>query len=219
MNLHRIGGKIVSEEKLFSAISDILVDRVAGATQEEVAREHHVQRSFVSFLETLGELRRGARIALIAFPVSNSEEIRALGDKYSLDLVLALSQKQREAVEAQTGDEVFNMLLDTIAELLDYDTVIICASDRRIPLIKKVLGIDVIGIPIGVSPIREDVEVDLVELESIISGLTASAARGPSASDEHAEVVPDRRRRGPGSRGRMGSALGHAADLMRKWER
>jgi transcriptional regulator len=54
VRLYRIGDKVVSEDKLRDAISAILEDREAGATQDDVARSHGVQRSFVSFLETLG---------------------------------------------------------------------------------------------------------------------------------------------------------------------
>jgi hypothetical protein len=178
----RIGDKVVSQEKLFDALVDILADREAGATQEEVARSHGVQRSFVSFLESLGEVRRGARIALIGFPVANAEEVRALAEEHGLDFVLVFNQAERENIEGASGSEVFNRLLETLATMRDYDVVILLASDWRIELVERILGKEVVGIPLGHSPLREDVTVDLEELTQVIEGVqpdgTARARTG-----------------------------------------
>jgi hypothetical protein len=172
----RIGDKVVSQEKLFDALVDILADREAGATQEEVARSHGVQRSFVSFLESLGEVRRGARIALIGFPVANAEEVRALAEEHGLDFVLVFNQAERENIEGASGSEVFNRLLETLATMRDYDVVILLASDWRIELVERILGKEVVGIPLGHSPLREDVTVDLEELTQVIEGVQPDGA-------------------------------------------
>ena len=181
MRLFRIGDKVVSEDKLHDAISAILEDREAGATQEDVARSHQVQRSFVSFLETLGEVRRGDRVALVGFPVANSDAVKALAEKYAVDFVLVLSQEEREAVESGNASKVFNSLLETIAVLRDYDTVVLLASDWRIKTMEKILGAEVVGIPLGHSPLRHAVEVDTAELESVLAGVM-SARRGTATS-------------------------------------
>jgi hypothetical protein len=172
----RIGDKVVSQEKLFDALADILADREAGATQEEVARSHGVQRSFVSFLESLGEVRRGARIALIGFPVANAEEVRTLAEEHGLDFVLVFNQAERENIEGASGSEVFNRLLETLATMRDYDVVILLASDWRIELVERILGKEVVGIPLGHSPLREDVTVDLEELTQVIEGVQPDGA-------------------------------------------
>lgn len=177
MRLFRIGDKVVSEDKLQAAISAILSERESGATQEEVARSHQVQRSFVSFLETLGEVRRGDRIAVVGFPVANAAQVKTLAEKYAVDFVLVLSQEQREAVESGDATRVFNSLLETIAVLREYDTVVLLASDWRIKTMEKILGAEVVGIPLGASPLREAVEVDLDELETVLAGVM-SARRG-----------------------------------------
>jgi len=194
----RIGDKVVSQEKLFDALLDILADREAGATQEEVARSHGVQRSFVSFLESLGEVRRGARIALIGFPVANAEEVRALAAEHGLDFVLVFNQAERESIEGASGSEVFNRLLETLATMRDYDVVILLASDWRIELVERILGKEVVGIPLGHSPLREDVTVDLEELTQVIEGVQPDGTARPRT-------------------GRVSRALRDAAERAGRW--
>lgn len=172
MRMWRIGGKLISEEKLFTGIEGIMDDREAGATQSEAAELHHVQRSFVSFLETLGEVRRGSRVAIVAFPVSNAEEIEELAERYSIDMVLALSQETRERIEGGTSAaSVFNALMATMEELAQFDAIIVCASDLRIASAKRIFGPSVFSIELGASPLRSDVEVDLTQLEELICSL------------------------------------------------
>lgn len=198
MRFFRIGDKVVSQEKLFDALVDILADREAGATQEEVARSHGVQRSFVSFLESLGEVRRGARIALIGFPVANAEQVRTLAEEHGLDFVLVFNQAERENIEGASGSEVFNRLLETLATMRDYDVVILLASDWRIELVERILGKEVVGIPLGHSPLREDVTVDIEELTQVIEGVQPDGTSRPRT-------------------GRVSRALRDAAERAGRW--
>ena len=181
MRLYRIGDKIVSREKLLDAIDEILDDREAGATQEEVARTHGVQRSFVSFLESLGEVRRGARVALVGFPVANAAEVKELADTKAVDFTLVFSQAERESIESGSASDVFNRLLETLATLRDYDVIVLMASDWRIELIERILGREVIAIELGHSPIREDVSVDIEELDRVCSTMSPPpSSRSPA---------------------------------------
>ena len=149
MDLYRIGDKVVSRSRLAEAIDAILVDRAGGATQEEAARRAGVQRSFVSFLETLGELRRGPRVALVAFPVKNAAEVRELAGRHALDFVLVLDQAQRESIEGSDASTIFNELLQTLAALQEFDTVILAASDMRLATIDAILRAN--GFAVGMS--------------------------------------------------------------------
>ena len=198
MRFFRIGEKVVSQEKLFDALTEILADREGGATQEEVARTHGVQRSFVSFLESLGELRRGARIAVVGFPVANADEVRALAERHGVDFVLVFNQAERESIEGASGGEVFNRLLETLATLRDYDVTILIASDWRIELIERILGREVIGIPLGQSPLREDVSVDVAELDEVLASVRAARRSRPRT-------------------GRVSAALRGAAERAGRW--
>ncbi len=198
MRLYRIGDKVVSREKLFEALDELLADREAGATQEEVARTYGVQRTFVSILESLGEIRRGPRAAVVGFPIANAAEIEAMAERKGLDFVLVFSQEQRESIENLPGRDVFNRLLETLATLRDYDVVILIASDWRIELIERILGAEVIGIPLGASPLREDVTVDMVELEALVDGVLAAREAKPHS-------------------GRVSGAFRDAAVRARRW--
>jgi hypothetical protein len=198
VRLYRIGDKIVGREKLQDAIDEILDDREAGATQEEVARAHGVQRSFVSFLESLGEVRRGARVALVGFPLANAAEVKELAETKAVDFTLVFSQAERESIESGSASDVFNRLLETLATLRDYDVIVLMASDWRIELIERILGREVIAIEIGHSPIREDVEVDLDELGRLLDDVTSQVVAKPRS-------------------GRVSSALKGAAVRAGRW--
>lgn len=198
MRLYRIGDKVVSREKLIDALDEILADREAGATQEEVARTYGVQRSFVSFLESIGEIRRGARVALVGFPVSNAAEVKRLADDKGIDFVLVFSQAERESIESQPGADVFNRLLETLATLRDHDVVIFMASDWRVELVERILGNEVIGMPLGHTPLRADVAVDLEGLSTLLDGVLSAREARPKS-------------------GRVSAALRDAAERARRW--
>jgi len=174
VKFYRIGEKVVSREKLLDALDALLADRESGATQEEAARNAGVQRSFVSFLETLGEVRRGPRVALVGFPVANGDEVRALANSHAVDFVLVVSQSDRESIESGSPTQVFNQLLETLAAMRDFDTLILLASDWRIRTIEKILGTEVVGIPLGHTPIREDKQVDTAELDEVLSAVMSA---------------------------------------------
>jgi len=174
-DLYRIGGKVLSRDKLQGAVDALLRDRAQGATQAEAARAAGVSRSFVSNLEGLGEVRQGARVALVAFPVSNGAELRALADDFSLDFVLTFSQDERERAEGDGAKDMFNRLLDTLAELNDYAAVVVLASDWRIETFKRVLEADVIGIELGQSPLVGDVEANVEHLRQVLGGVVEAA--------------------------------------------
>lgn len=177
MRFYRIGEKVVSRDKLVDAVEGILESREAGATQEEAARAAGVTRSVVSFLETLGEVRRGPRVALVGFPVANVDQVREVAERHAVDLVLVMSQAERETIESGSSANVFNRLLETLATLRDYDTVILMASDWRIATIERILGSEVVGMPLGTSPLREDRAVDVDELERLLGGIMSQPAR------------------------------------------
>jgi hypothetical protein len=183
----RIGDKVVSREKLVEQITGILRDREGGATQAEAARSHGVERSFVSWLETLGEVRRGRRVGLVAFPVANREAVEALAAEHGVEFTLVMSQAERVAMSESRGDAIFNQVLETLATLKDFDVLVLLASDWRIGTLEKILGREVVAVNLGHSPLDHDVTVDLEELAGILGGVTAadpaaSAGKGARAS-------------------------------------
>lgn len=182
MRFYRIGDKVVGRDKLVDQIDAILADRESGATQQEAAAAHGVDRSFVSWLENLGEVRRGPRVAFIGFPVANVEAVRTVCDRHAVELAIVVSQQEREGMEAGRADAVFNLVLDTLADLKDFDVVVIFASTKRTGAIEKILGREVIARSLGASPLRHDVEVDLDELSDLLDAVCAPGSANAKES-------------------------------------
>lgn len=172
MRLLRIGDKIVDRERLSSVISEILRRRAVGATQQEVAMALGLERSFVSHLEGLGEVRRGNRIAVVGFPIANKEELEEIAQDFAVDFVYFLSETERkEYVRRKSGAQIFNELLSLLASLKDFDLVVFLASDKRIAMLGKILDKEIIGVSIGSSPIRRDRKVDPQVLRDVLENI------------------------------------------------
>ncbi|MCL6471288.1 MAG: transcriptional regulator [Firmicutes bacterium] len=178
MKLHRIGDKIIDRDRLVNIISEILHRRAVGATQQEVAIALGLERSFVSHLEGLGEVRRGNRIAVVGFPIANKEELEKVAQEFAVDFIYFLSDTERkEYVRRKSGAQIFNELLALLAGLKDYDVVVFLASDKRIAMLEKILDREVVGISIGSSPIRRDRKVDQQALHDVLAGVTEGRER------------------------------------------
>ncbi len=169
MKLIRIGEKVISEDKLQREIDRILKFRTEGLTQEEVAKKSGIERTFVSRLESLGEIRKGEKIALVGFPVKNKKEVLSLAEQFGIDYTLLLSQQERlDFIQMRNKTELFNDLLATITYLLDFDVIIFLGSDKRVELAEKLFNIQVIGIVIGESPITEDKYIDIKIIKDVL---------------------------------------------------
>jgi len=58
--------------------------------------------------------------------------------------------------------------------LRDYDTLVLLASDWRIKTIERILGTEVVGIPLGHTPLRQDKAVDIEELDRVLAAVMAA---------------------------------------------
>ncbi len=161
MNLIRIGEKVLSREKLEREINKILQLRTGGLTQGEAARKLGIERTFVSRLESLGEIRKGKKVALVGFPIKNKDEILLMAQKTGIDFTLLLNQKERvEFIENRTKTDLFNEIISIISRLIDFDLIVFLGSDKRVDVAEKLFSIQVIGVEIGKSPITEDQYID-----------------------------------------------------------
>jgi hypothetical protein len=173
LRLHRIGDKVIDSEKISNLIAEILSRRAVGATQQEVAVAMGLERAFVSHLEGLGEIRRGNRIAVIGFPVSNKDELHEVAHAYGVDFIYLLNESERkDYVGRRSGAQLFNEIFDLLANLRDFDIVVLMASDKRIANLSKILNRDIIGIELGDSPIKRDRKVDPETLADILEKIT-----------------------------------------------
>jgi hypothetical protein len=160
MKFVKIGDKTINMEKLHNTIDKMIEMRKNGFSQQNTAEKFKVDRSFISRLENIGEVRKGGNIAVVGFPIKNKDEIEKSIKEWGVDFILLLSQKERLGIaEKMSGVELFNTVVDLIAKIQSYDTVIFIGSDKRTQLIEAIFDRDIICINIGHSPLTEDVYV------------------------------------------------------------
>lgn len=168
MLLH-IGDKVVNRQKIYHLVDQVLELRSKGLSQQEVAHRLGIDRTVISRLESAGEVRKGGRIALLGFPISNRQQLETVAAQEGVDYVLLLTERERwEFVESKSGLQLFNDIMEIIATLQRCDVVIILGSNMRIKLLETLLDKEVIGVQIGESPIAEDKYVDPEEVRRII---------------------------------------------------
>lgn len=172
MDFIRIGEKIVSKQRIENYVREILKLRQAGYSQNEVAQRLSVDRAFISKLESLGEVRKGKRIAVIGFPVANKEELEKTLAALGVDFVFLLTEKERwQFIREKSGLTLFDTVMEIVAELHAYDNIIFIGSNKRIKIVEAVLDKRVIGFEIGESPLQEDKYVDCREITKLIEAI------------------------------------------------
>lgn len=166
---YRIGDKLISMEKLNRLMEQIISLRSQGISQQEVAERCGVDRSFVSRLESLGAVRRGASIAVVGFPLKNKEEIFSLLDELGVDFRLIMTNDERwRFVKEKSGLELLNEIMSLVPKVRTYDVVILIGSRQRIKWCAALLDKEVLGINLGESPLNEDKYVDPEQLRELI---------------------------------------------------
>ncbi|HHY14125.1 MAG TPA: transcriptional regulator [Thermoanaerobacterales bacterium] len=172
MELIRIGDKVVSIPKIERAIREIVNLRSKGLSQQETAERLKIDRTFVSRLESIGEIRKGEKIAVVGFPIKNIKEIKELMHEEGIDFHILMTDKERwDFIKNKSGIELFNNILELTAKIRSCETVIIIGSDYRIKIIEALLDNQIITINIGESPISEDKYVNPEILREIITKL------------------------------------------------
>ena len=169
MQFYRIGNKVINSKYLDKTISKILKLRQSGYSQSKVAEELDLERSFISRLESIGEVRRGNKIAMVGFPVKNKDEVIEIAKKHGLEYILIMTEKERwDFIKKKSGLEIFNDVIEILVELKEFDLTIFIGSDMRLDLVDKLLDGKIIGLNIGESPIHEDKHVNPDEIEKIL---------------------------------------------------
>lgn len=172
MDFFRIQDKMISREKLMVEVTRILELRARGLSQQEVADRLRIDRTFISRLETLGELRKGQSIAVIGFPILNKAEIQDMAVSEGVDFTLLFSEEERNLwVSTKTGAELLNEMMDLVAKVRAYDVVVLLASDYRLRLLKGLLDNEVLTLEIGESPLKEDKWVDPQEFLRVLRAI------------------------------------------------
>ncbi len=157
----RIGEKMISLDKAIRLVERVMELREQGISQQEAAKRLHLDRSFVSRLETIGEIRKGNRVAVIGFPLANTDQLSDICRAYGLDFYLLLNNQERwDMVRDQQALDFFNRMFELVARLREFDTLIIISSERWYHLAEALLDIQIISINLGATPIREDCFID-----------------------------------------------------------
>lgn len=174
MELMRIGDKIVSRQQIDKCITRILELRSQGHSQLDVAQNLRIDRTFISRLESLGELRKGRGVAVLGFPVANGQELEEICKQYGVDWWLFFSERERLSfVSKKTGLDLFNEIMDILASIRNYDTVVVMGSNKRVKGVEALLDRDVIPLELGESPLKQDVIANVKEFENILKTLCA----------------------------------------------
>jgi len=169
LDLIRIGDKLISLSRIVTTISEMLDLRRQGFSQADVAKKFNTDRTFLSRLESLGEIRKGKTIALVGFPIKNIDEIKQVAAEEGVDFSLLMTDRQRwDFVYEKSGIELLNEVMSIIYKVRQYDVVIILGSDQRLRLFKALLDNEVVPIDLGKSPITQDVYVEPDYLRNII---------------------------------------------------
>ncbi|SEG12563.1 hypothetical protein SAMN05660865_01804 [Caloramator fervidus] len=169
MDYIRVGDKVISISKINNTIDEILELRCKGYSQQEVARILNIDRTFISRLESIGEIRRGGNIAVVGFPIANKDELERELKKAGADFVFLLTEQERQKiVREQNGLDLVNWLLEIISKVRKYQHCIILASNIRSKLLATLLDGHVYIMDIGKSPLKEDVYVDVNSVLRII---------------------------------------------------
>lgn len=174
MDYVRIGEKVISIARINNMINEILELRCKGYSQQEVSKILDIDRTFISRLESMGEVRKGGGIAVVGFPIENKDELEDKLKNAGVDYILLMSEDERnDFVRNQGGQELFNGVLELISEVRKYRHCIIIGSNMRTKLMAALLDGHVYTINIGESPIKHDVYVAperVLEIVNMING-------------------------------------------------
>lgn len=175
MDFLRIQDKIVSWQKIEKTLKKTLLLRSKGYSQQEVADRLSIDRTFISRLESIGELRKGQSLACIGFPILNKDEIQGILEKEGVDDIFLMTEKERlDFVNNRSGKELLNEIMDLAGKFRQYDIVICIGSDERLKLLQGILDGELISIEIGISPITEDKWVDPKTIKKVLRSIKSA---------------------------------------------
>ena len=177
MDLIRIGDKVISLSRIANITEQILLARSQGLSQQDVAKKFSVDRSFVSRLESLGELRKGRSIAVIGFPIANAEAVTQLCQELGVERCWVMTNEQRwQYAQSRNGIELINEIMDLANTYRQFDCVILLASNARVRLMAALLDSRaVVPLVLGETPLTTDVTVDIEALKRTILSVTTTS--------------------------------------------
>lgn len=178
-NIVRIGEKLVSVDRARRLLERVLNLRAQGLSQQEVARRLSLDRSFISRLEAISEVRKGKRVAVIGFPVENKDELTGICQELGLDFILLMTNRERwELVEGKQALDFLNEVLELITRLREYEILVMATSERWYRLAEALLDCQILYVNLGPTPVSEDMQVDPERFRNLIEQLLKDRGRG-----------------------------------------
>jgi transcriptional regulator with XRE-family HTH domain len=180
MDFLRIGEKLIDPQRVHRGVDRVLTLRRQGFSQQEVAVKLKLERSFISRLENLGEVRKGKKLGLLGFPLQNKEEIRDIAEKAGFDFIILMNDEERwQFVRERSGMDFFNEMMAIIARLRACDTIIILGSSKWINLGEALLDRQVLYLELGETPIEGDVYLDPSVFEDMLKTVLEKGEEKP----------------------------------------
>jgi len=184
-----IGDKVISLERANALVDKIFDLRSTGSTQAEVAKMLGVERSFISHLEGIGEVRKSKEIAFIGSGVSDALQVEAMAQDLGFEHVFINADGMARLEDA----------LGVLAILKDIDFIIFLGPPSEHKLLEAVLDKKIIGIV----PDKEN------GLEDVLAEFAGKRTRRAFRSVRRGEKKGDAKRSGqrkhwlvePGPRG------------------
>jgi hypothetical protein len=167
----RIGEKVLSLQKIDDEIRGILLERSKGLSQAEVAAKTGIDRTFISRLEGIGEIRKGGAIGIVGFPISNCDEIRRVAAEEGVEFTLVMTDEERWSfVRDRSGNDLLNEIMKLLSKARDCQKMILIGSDKRLSIMKGLFdrGTETASIVIGRSPMAGDVHLNPDALRDVI---------------------------------------------------
>lgn len=156
-----IGEKVIDRARIDRMIDELLRLRSEGLSQQDVASRLNLDRSFVSRVESVGEVRRGGKVALIGWPVANREEIVKVAEEEGCDFIMVMTDaERRQFLRSRRGMDLLNQIFSIVGELRSYDTVIVMGSDYWIELAQSMLGRELVPMSLKQTSIGDNRHID-----------------------------------------------------------
>jgi hypothetical protein len=166
----RIGDKLIDRTKIARAVDEILRLRALGLSQQEVANRLLVDRTFVSRLEGVGEVRKGGSMAVVGFPVANDQEIRQAANEEGVDFVFVLSHRERWEFLDKAGVVLFEEVMNLVTEARKHGMVVILGHNRPALFLNALLDRDVTVHQVPQTPGTEG-HFDVAALRKVIKSM------------------------------------------------
>lgn len=172
MDFFRVGEKLISLQKIVRLVKKVLKLRTRGFSQQEVAQRLDLDRSFISRLETLGEVRKGKKLAVVGFPIKNKEEIERISDEAGIDFILLMSNEERwNLVKNRSGMDFFDRVMQILTMLREFDAIIVIGSDKWLQIAEALFDKELFFVELAPSPIEQDCYFDPERYKGLLSEL------------------------------------------------